>query len=107
MTDKELTEWCHSLIESDSIWPDKDTTKFYSTTFYDLLEPHHVDILLSGDDYDVRTAFCYIENMTPEQIDFGLNHDDLSVRHHALNHSRCTEAQKVWYHLTLRNTPSR
>lgn len=101
MTDDHLMKWCQSLLansETARPWPSQ-----YHTANYDLLKPHHVDLLLNGGVYAAYTTLMTVDNMTTEQIDFGLNHASPKVREAAYTHRCCTDSQRVKFHLKWGN----
>lgn len=96
MTDVELTELCESYI-GNSVADHLLFAKIYNDSD---LKSHHIDLLLAsdhwGDRYDV---FTNLSELSPEHIEAGLNDDTQSIRQAAYVHPKCTDEQKVKFHL--------
>lgn len=93
-SDAELTDFCRALVVSRYHWPMSDQRLM-------VLQKHHIDILLSSHNgFDVFTVFGLFSDLSPDQIEFGLNHPHVRVRDAAYKHKCCTDEQKVRYELT-------
>lgn len=60
----------------------------------------HIDILLTSKwDTDIAEVFDNRPIMTPAQIEFGLNHEDVLCRDAAYNHPCCTDEMRIKHNL--------
>lgn len=65
------------------------------------LTSEQIDKLLQpgrGDDIRLSSMLMFCQNLEERHIEIGLQ-SDAGNRLLAFNHQKCTEAQKVWYHL--------
>lgn len=92
-TDAQLDQLCSDFLSNDLRFVEAILAR-------PELKPHHIDLVLCRvGHYAINSVFRVCKNLTPEQIDIGLNHEIYYVRKNAYLNPCCNEAKKVWYHL--------
>lgn len=93
LSDSQIEFLCHSAITAYHGFSDK-LLKLLE------LKEKHIDILLGARfDTDREKVFLHCRWLSQNRIEIGLNDRCPEVRLAAYDHSCCTEAQKVAYHL--------
>lgn len=91
LTDAQLTVLCEHVKHIPSGF-------VITLVTHERISKSHIDIILErGFASDRELVYVRYANITPEQLDVGLNDKFVEVQHKAYNHPKCTEAQKVAY----------